>query len=191
MRKRKRVFRFYTIADFEREETFLREQHKQGYKFVRFILPGFYVFEECEPEDVVYQLDFTGCKDIEKSEYLQIFTDCGWEYLCDVSGWSYFRKPVSAEDQNFSIFSDTESKIAMLDKVYKWRMLPLLCIFLCVVVPQCVMTFTHWSNGGFESRGLEFVLFLFFVVMFLLYIYVLVPFALKLAEMKRKYGYDK
>ena len=58
----KRLFRFWTIADFEAEEEFLREQHKQGWKFVKYTLPGFYTFEASTPEDVIYQLDFTDTK---------------------------------------------------------------------------------------------------------------------------------
>lgn len=50
--------RFFTIADYEDEEIWLRVQHKKGWKLVKTIIPCFYIFEKCEPEDVIYRLDF-------------------------------------------------------------------------------------------------------------------------------------
>jgi hypothetical protein len=44
--------------DHKKEEIYLREMHKSGWKFVRVSGLGVYHFEECEPEDVVYQLDY-------------------------------------------------------------------------------------------------------------------------------------
>lgn len=52
------LFRFMTVTDYEEEEQFLREQHKEGWKLCKYLLPGFYFFDQCEPEDVVYRLDF-------------------------------------------------------------------------------------------------------------------------------------
>ena len=57
MGETKTCFRFFSIMDYEKEADFLREMHKKGWKFVKVSLLGFYEFEACEPEDVVYQLD--------------------------------------------------------------------------------------------------------------------------------------
>jgi len=45
---------------------------------------------------VVYQLDYNQEGRSHKEEYIQMFTDCGWEYLQDFVGYSYFRKPKAA-----------------------------------------------------------------------------------------------
>ena len=44
-------FRFFTIADYEDEEIWLRKMHNDGLKLVKVNPPGIYTFEECEPED--------------------------------------------------------------------------------------------------------------------------------------------
>ena len=56
MSDRKTVIRFFTIADYEEEEAWLHNQHKNGWKLSRMIPPCLYVFEKCMPEDVAYQL---------------------------------------------------------------------------------------------------------------------------------------
>ena len=85
------------------------KMHKKGWKFVKVSLGGLYGFEACEPEDVVYQLDYNPDGVKHQNEYLQMFKDCGWEYMQDFVGYSYFRKPVSEMDGDESIFCDDES----------------------------------------------------------------------------------
>ncbi len=41
---------------------------------------------------MIYQLDYNQEEINYKEEYVQIFQDCGWEYLTDFVGYSYFRK---------------------------------------------------------------------------------------------------
>lgn len=40
-----------------------------------------YTFESCPPEDVIYQLDYNKEGLDHKDEYIQMFQDCGWEYV--------------------------------------------------------------------------------------------------------------
>lgn len=116
MNNRKTVVRFFTIADYEEEEIWLRNQHKKGWKLSRVML-CFYIFEKCIPEDVAYRLDYKNNK--ENSDYFQIFQDYGWEYIDRCFGWLYFRKSLTETDseQECEIFSDNESKIDMIDHV--------------------------------------------------------------------------
>lgn len=62
------------------------------------MLPYFYVFESCEPQDVVYRLDYKN--NTEAGDYYQFFHNYGWEYFNRCMGWMYFRKPVSALDMS-------------------------------------------------------------------------------------------
>ena len=55
--KKKRVFRLFTIVDVEEEAAYLRRMHQQGWKFVGYRY-GLFHFEECQPEDVGYGIDF-------------------------------------------------------------------------------------------------------------------------------------
>ena len=70
--------RYFTVMQWEQEQEYLQKMHRQGWKFTGVTMLGVYHFEKCEPEDVVYQLDYNeeGMKN--KEEYLQIFRDCGW-----------------------------------------------------------------------------------------------------------------
>ena len=79
MTEKKTLIRFFTIADFEEEEAWLREQHNMGWRLVKATLPCFYTFDRCEPEDVIYRLDFKNGE--EEGDYFQMFRDYGWEYF--------------------------------------------------------------------------------------------------------------
>ena len=45
--------KLFTIADYEEEELWLREQSRKGWKLVKMVPPLFYTFEQTEPEDVI------------------------------------------------------------------------------------------------------------------------------------------
>ncbi|MDD3369903.1 MAG: DUF2812 domain-containing protein [Lachnospiraceae bacterium] len=180
--------RYYTIADFEKEEAFLREQQRKGFQLKKFVLPCFYVFEACDPEDMVYRLDFAEVKKENKDSYIQIFTDCGWEYLFDVNGWSYFRKLADEADEDNEIFSDMESKIDLLGRVTKRRLVPLAFIFLCCILPQLVLQFTGMSSEHSETATFSTFFFWFFAAMFLVYSALFIEMGVGLNRLKRKYS---
>ncbi len=181
----KREMRFFTIADYKEEEIYLREQHKKGFRFTRFALPCFYYFEKCEPEDIIYQLDFSDGKSQEQ-EYKQIYQDTGWEYLFDVNGWSYFRKPAAETSGEEEIYSDKESKVMHLDKIVKRRMLPLLMIFLCCVIPNFLRYALDSGNLLFKYGWGEAVLTIFWYVMFFAYVWMVSHCVRKLHRMKKE-----
>ena len=53
MKNTKTRFQYFSILQWKEEQEYLREQHKQGWKLVRVDLIGRYLFEKCEPEDMV------------------------------------------------------------------------------------------------------------------------------------------
>lgn len=180
---KKMSFRIYTIMDYEKEEKFLREQHKKGYKLVKWTFPGFYHFEKCEPQDMVYRLEYSAVKDSDKSDYIQMYKDFGWEYMFDAVGWSYFRKCAEKTEGNEEIFSDKLSKIEHLYKVFRHRMIPGIVVFLCCVVPNV----TKIVNGGTWSMA-NIVFNVFWIVMFILYVVTLTICMGKFTALKRKYS---
>jgi len=171
-----RLFRYFTIADHEEEEVFLREQHQKGYEFVRCTPPGFYYFRKCEPKDVIYRLDFADLQGAKKHDYLNMFQDYGWEYLCDMAGWSYFRKEAATGDDQ-EIFSDNESRLALVEKVIKTRMLPILLIFFVCILPNVFNPVYRYSS----------VFFVFWAIMFAFYCYIMVRCGMGLLRLKKKY----
>lgn len=142
----KKQFKWFTIFEYEKEQEYLRQMHKSGWKFVNVTGLGMYHFEECTPEDVIYQLDYNKEGLENKDEYVKMFNDCGWEYLQDFYGYSYFRKPVTDENVNEEIFCDDESRLQMMERVYKGRLAPLLIIFFCCLLPNFIINLVSYRN---------------------------------------------
>ncbi|NLK05056.1 MAG: DUF2812 domain-containing protein [Spirochaetales bacterium] len=179
MMKKRVMVRFFTIPEYERECLFLQEQHRQGWKLVSVYFPGIYLFEACEPEEVVYQLDFNEEGRKELHSYVQIFKDCGWEYLFSYMGYSYFRKPMKAMQQQESIFCDDASRLDMMRRVFKSRMIPLVVLFALVILPQ---TFLQASQ---RDGSLHSFFFYTYVVLFVFYLYIFVRFFLHYRKLSR------
>lgn len=181
MKDKKTELKWFDITEYDKEADYLREMHKQGWKFLKFTLPVFYKFEKCEPEDVIYQLDYNKDGSEHKAEYLQMFSDCGWEYLGETVGYSYFRKPLKEMNGEEEIFSDDASKVEMMERVYKGRMIPLLTIFCCIICPQIAMQ----AAGHYVANK---ILLGIFILMFLLYLSIFYRFAKKYKELKQRYN---
>lgn len=175
MKNTKTEMRFFTVADWEQEQEYLSRKHGSGWKFVKVNGLFFYHFEKCEPEDVVYQLDYNPEGMENKAEYVQMFADCGWEYLQDYVGYSYFRKPQAQMQTNESIFCDDESRLDMLMRMLKGRMLPLLMLFFVLLIPGIVLQ---------TSMG-NWVLVCIYAALIALYGYVFVRFARKLLQYRK------
>lgn len=139
MKITKTELRFFSIPQWKKEENYLREQHRNGWKFVK--VSGFclYHFQKCEPTDVIYQLDYNADSTLQKDEYIQMFRDCGWEYLQNYVGYSYFRKAASDMDGTEEIFCDDISRLDFMKRVFKGRMVPLLTIFFLIIIPQIIV----------------------------------------------------
>ncbi len=142
----KKQFRWFTIFEYEKEQDYLREMHKNGWRLTKVHGLGMYHFEKCQPEDVIYQLDYNQEGLSNKEEYVQMFSDCGWEYLQSYAGYSYFRKPVSQSGDEEEIFCDDQSRLQMMERVIKGRMLPLLVIFFCCLLPQFIINLFSFHN---------------------------------------------
>jgi hypothetical protein len=182
MSKTQLKIRFFTIADYEEEELWLRSQHQNGWKLVKMIPPCFYTFEQCQPEDVIYRLDFKNA-DV-TGDYMQMYSDFGWEYIGKCVGWLYFCKPASQvdADKEGELFSDNESKVDMLQHIIRARMLPILVIFLCCVLPQSMR-----ALNGDDSVGFLIV----WLLLLAIYLFLLLHCGLKLRSLKRNYANRK
>ena len=163
MMEKKIVYRIFTIADYEREALYFREMHAKGWKLrkVSYSILLFavkYTFEKCHPEQVSYQLDFYPMEKSERSSYLQLFKDCGWEHITDFNGFSYFRKLHSGieSDAEFEIYNDVAGKLAMVKRILTRRMLPILLLFLALLP-----VFSKFVSG---ARSFSWEVFLIFII---------------------------
>ena len=169
--------RIFTIADFREEGEWLTEMHRSGWKLISMTPPCFFTFERCEPEEVVYQLDFRNRRDGDSAEYRQMFRDCGWEYVYSCMSFHYFRKPISQMVGKEEIFSDNASRIDLLGRIWKWRMMPLFVIFFGCILPQIHQSIT--------DRAPMDIFFWMFFVLLLLYLRLFLHVGVKFFRMKR------
>ena len=151
--EKKVVYRIATIADYDREALYLGEMHAQGWKlkevsYSNLVVAVKYTFEKCQPEQVVYQLDFYPMKRSERASYLQLFKDCGWEHITDFNGFSYFRKLYSGveSDAEFEIYNDASGKLAVVKRILIIRMIPILLIFL-LIFSALLPVFSKFVSG--------------------------------------------
>lgn len=166
MKDTKTELRFFTIPQWKQEEEYLRKNHMNGWAFVKVNSIGLYHFKKCEPADVIYQLDYNPESISHKDEYIQMFRDCGWEYLQNYVGYSYFRKAASEMDGKEEIFCDDSSRIDMMKRVFRGRLIPLLCIFFFVIIPQM-----------FVQSQVSFCLFIIYCILFAVYLVFFTMFA--------------
>lgn len=178
MKDRKAVFKYFTIMDYEKEQEYLGRMHAEGWRFTGITFPGIYHFERCAPEDVVYQLDYNQEGIAHKEEYVQMFQDCGWEYLMDYVGYSYFRRPADQMNRNEGIFCDDSSRLDMMQRVFKGRMIPLLIIFFAVIIPQLFIQYLQ--------RGPIGLLFISYMVLFLIYVMIFISFGVKYYKFRNR-----
>ena len=171
--EKKVVYRICTIADYDREALYLREMHAQGWKlkevsYSNLVVAVKYTFEKCQPEQVVYQLDFYPMKKSERASYLQLFKDCGWEHITGFNGFSYFRKPYSQieSDAEFEIYNDAAGKLAVVKRILTMRMLPILLLFstLLPVFLKLLSGRGSFSWGMFLIVGIDCTLLIVFTI---------------------------
>ncbi len=169
----------FTVPEYAKEQEWLSQQHRKGWKLVKIIPPFFYKFEKCNAEEVVYQLDYNQEGLEHKEEYEQMFQDMGWDHILDYVGFSYFRKPVADMDGAEEIFSDGASKLEMAKRVFKGRMLPLLVCFFLVVIPMLFRL--HKGVSGPEQ-----FMYGFFVGLFIVYLSLFLQYLIQYIKLKQK-----
>ena len=160
--EKKIVYRIFTIADYEREALYFREMHAKGWKLSKvsysiLLFAVKYTFEKCQPEQVSYQLEFYPMEKSERTSYLQLFKDCGWEHITDFNSFSYFRKAHSEIESNaeFEIYNDAAGKLAMVKRILTMRMLPILLLFLALL-----LVFSKFVSGGSSFSWIVFLIFI-------------------------------
>ncbi|MDE6926944.1 MAG: DUF2812 domain-containing protein [Acetatifactor sp.] len=158
MEDKKVDLKWFTIFQYRQEEEYLSSMHEKGWKLSKIKLPGFYHFEKCEPGKFTYCLDYNKDGINNKTEYVQMFVDCGWEYLFDFAGYSYFRKEHGIGQEREEIFCDDSSRLDMMKRVFKGRLVPLIILFALVVLPQLFANTLGYGGGSIIQDILSVIL---------------------------------
>ncbi len=156
MGSRKTVFKFFTVPQYRQEEDYLSSMHEKGWHFTHATIPGFYHFKKGDPGQVTYRLDYNQDANRNKEEYIQLFSDCGWEYVCDFVGYSYFRKEGADGEEREEIFCDDASRLDMMKRVFRGKIIPLILIFALMILPQLYMNTVGYGGGSVVQDVLSF-----------------------------------
>ena len=170
MKELKKEFRWFNIMEYEKEENYLSKRHQEGWKFKRVTFPGVYTFERCEPEMVIYQLDYNKEGIKHQMEYVRMFEDCGWEYLTEFDGYNYFRKPADQMVKEENIFCDDQSRLELMSRIFQGRMIPLIGIF-AILLYNLYRNISDpaWTIIFGVLTGLYIVVFLQFAIKYISY----------------------
>lgn len=180
-REIKKAIKIFLLPDYEKEEKYLTDMHKNGWKLKNINMNCVYIFEKCEPENVVYRLDFAEDKDKDMQGYIAMFSEYGWEYIQDVNDYSYFRKRTDKlAGGDAEIFSDNESRLAMMKHIIDKKLIPVWVMFMLILIPNFIKTITH----GFDDIPVLTVIFTF---LFVCYSYVIIYCGIEFLKLKRKY----
>lgn len=155
MKDKKIDIKFFTIFQYQQEEKYLSSMHEMGWRLVKITFPCFYHFEKCQPERAAYRLDYNQEGIRNKTEYVQMFSDCGWKYLFDFVGYSYFYKEGAINPESEEIFCDDFSRLDMMKRVFKGRIIPLIIIFAGVVLPQLFQSTLGFGGRSVIQEGLS------------------------------------
>ncbi|MDM5428302.1 MULTISPECIES: DUF2812 domain-containing protein [Bacillus] len=129
----KKVFKFFTAWNLEKEEVFLRKMHQQGWALQKYNM--MYTFKKTEPKDVIYKADFRlvyrDSKE-KQQEYFEIYEMSGWKRVTSFTRWNYFCKEVEEENELPDIYSEKETKVQKMKELLQFfafisiAMLPLM-----------------------------------------------------------------
>ena len=164
----------------DKEEVWLGEMSRQGLHLQHPGAFGQYTFEQGEPREYVYRLDFV-INAQKNPDYYQLFRDAGWEHVGELGGWQYWCKEV--EDGKVpEIFTDNASKIQKYRRLIGW-----LVIFFPIYV---VLLVEHNNRVTRHIDGLigilyEVVFFAFFVIIIML-VFAMIKITQRISALKRK-----
>lgn len=117
----KKLWRFYSIADYEKEEAFLNEMARAGWNLTAV---GFcrYIFRRGNAGEYIYKLDMVERTESDevKESYFNFLTDCGIRVVGEFKDWIYLQK--RASDGPFDMKNDTYAKLRQVNKVYSFSL---------------------------------------------------------------------
>jgi hypothetical protein len=137
--------------DLNAEERWLARQAADGW----LLKAGFlcvYSFRKAEPGSYTYRIDFRSIAQKELPEYVNLFTDAGWEHVQSASYYHVFRKESDGASPP-EIYSDRESLRAMYRRLVLFHALFLACFagllahdfFTSSATPPTRILETFWS----------------------------------------------
>ncbi len=159
-KKLKQCIRFFWVWQEEKEMKWLRQMSQKGWHLKNACI-FLYTFEKGEPTDIVYYGDFKYLKKTDVEEYIGMYSDAGWKFICSQGSWFYFSSP--ADNKYKEVYTDNQSRLI------KYRRLLLIhVIFIPILMNSLRMIADRMSDNETVLMG---TLMLIIFVIFLVFIY--------------------
>lgn len=105
--------KFFFAWHEEKEKDFIEEKAKEGLELVSVGLFK-YNFKQSVPSETKYSFDFRSFDKMSEDEYLQLYEDAGWTYVCRYGGWYYFKNDGEHSVELFSNYQSIKQKYQRL-----------------------------------------------------------------------------
>ena len=130
----KKVWNFFTIAQWEEEEQWLNAMARNGWHLVRINCLLRYVFEKGTPGEYIYKLDLPDNLEhgMDEQAYCNFLAECGIELVCKQKQWLFLRK--RAADGAFDDKDDLFAKLKMTNKAYSYAIRTLSMLLRCFAI---------------------------------------------------------
>ena len=138
--KIKKVWNFFTIAQWEEEEQWLNSMARNGLNLVRIDFLVRYVFERGTAGEYLYKLDLPDNleRGMDEQQYCDFLKECEIDVVCRQKQWLFLRK--KAADGPFNEKGDNLSRLKMANKAYDYAirtlstLLRVFTLLLCGVI---------------------------------------------------------
>ena len=111
-----------------------------------------YKLRKSEVEDVEYCIDYNEVKD-DWNEYISLFENSEWNYICSYKGWHFFKAPKGTKP----IYSDKESLSLKYEKQYKLIKKSVIGILALIIISILEINFLSMFDSSNILRGLKIV----------------------------------
>ncbi|MBQ1939854.1 MAG: DUF2812 domain-containing protein [Alistipes sp.] len=117
----KKVWRFYTIAEYEQEEQWINEMAKEGWNLTAVGLCR-YIFRRGTPGEYIYKLDIVErtASDEVRESYFNFLTECNIRVVGELKDWLFLQK--KAAEGPFDMKDDIYAKLRHINKIYSFTM---------------------------------------------------------------------
>ncbi len=149
----------------EKEEKWLEEMSLQGWQLEK-AAPYIYTFKRCQPERMVYRLDFRSDFDKGYQEYQTFFKDAGWELIARFSGWHYYR--IAPENNDVpEIYNSNKAKA----EKYR-RLLPVVLFPFLIGLNPAFRTYMMIKESGPNAFDVILSIILFLSLLLMIYAFI-------------------
>lgn len=160
----------------DKEERWLEEMSASGWHLTG-VAPFTWYFQKGKPTQLVYRLDYKLTLDKDYEEYKQIFADSGWELVCIMANWHYYRI-LPENDKVPEIYSDNRSRAAKYQR---------LLAFLIILIPTLIMFIppSPISNHAEYPEPWKFIIYTIGITIKILFLYGVIRISLRVISLRK------